>query len=155
MSRRRGNKRMRMWDSITYSKNMSLRKLQNSERLGSLLWCQICHHKESDMTWQLNNTNEDTGSNEGFGPGWSGERFRWKGRLPILWYKSLNPRQWAQYFECVTKHCFLKKQQQQQQQQLFSSEERELWLSLFSRFSWRMSKASGVGWVWKNQVTSC
>ena len=60
------------------------------------------------MTLQLNDTNEDTGSSEGSGPGWSRERFSWKGRLPILWCRSLNPRQGAQDFECVTKYCFLK-----------------------------------------------
>ena len=60
------------------------------------------------MTLQLNDTNEDTGSSEGSGPGWSRERFSWKGRLPILWGRSLNPRQGAQDFECVTKYCFLK-----------------------------------------------
>ena len=60
------------------------------------------------MTLQLNDTNEDTGSSEGSGPGWSRERFSWKGRLPILWCRSLNPRQGAQDFECVTKSCSLK-----------------------------------------------
>ena len=51
-----------------------------------------------------------TGSSEASGPGGSRERFRGKGKLPILLYKSLNPRQGAQDFECVTKHCFLKNQ---------------------------------------------
>ena len=49
------------------------------------------------------------GSSQACGPGGSGERFRWKGRLPILWCRCLNPRQWAQDFEGVTKYCFLKK----------------------------------------------
>ena len=62
------------------------------------------------MTQKLNNTNEDTGSRGACGPGGSGARYRWKGKLPILWHKSLNPRQGVQDFECVTKHCFLKKQ---------------------------------------------
>ena len=60
------------------------------------------------MTQQLNDTNEDTGSSEGSSPGWSRESLSWTGRLPILWCRSLNPRQGAQDFECVTKYCFLK-----------------------------------------------
>ena len=52
---------------------------------------------------------ESLGSSQACGPGGSGERFWWKGRLPILWCRSLNPRQGAQDFECVTKYCFLKK----------------------------------------------
>ena len=49
------------------------------------------------------------GSSEACGPGGSGERFRWKGRLPILWCRSLNSRQGAQDFEYVTKYSFRKK----------------------------------------------
>ena len=94
--------------------------LQNSERQGSLFCCHTCNHKVSDMTQQLNNTSEDTGSSEASGPVGSRERFRWKGKPLILWYKSLNPMQGAQDFECVTKHCFLKKQK------LFSAEVRAL-----------------------------
>ena len=99
--------------------DMSLRKLCKIVK-GSMFCCCTCNHKVSDMTQQLNNTSEDTGSSEASGPGGSRERFRWKGKLPILWYKSLNPRQGAQDFDCVTKHCFLKKQK------LFSAEVRAL-----------------------------
>ena len=84
---------------------------QNSERQGCLFCCHTCNHKMSDMTQKLNNTNENRRSSEASGPGRSGERFRWMGRLPILWCMSLNPRQGAQDIECVTKHCFLKKQE--------------------------------------------
>ena len=76
--------------------------------------------KESDMAQQLNNTSEDIGSSEGSSPGWSRESLSWTGRLPILWCRSLNPRQGAQDFECVTKHYFLKTQK------LFSPGERAL-----------------------------
>ena len=51
---------------------------------------------------------EALGSSQACGPGGSAERFRWKGRLPILWCSSLNPRQGAHNFECINKHCFLK-----------------------------------------------
>ena len=94
--------------------------LQNSERQGSLFCCQTCNHKGSDMTQQLKNTNEDTESTEGSGPGWSGERLERKGRPPILWCRSLNPRQGARDFECFTKHCFPKAQK------VFSAGERAL-----------------------------
>ena len=97
---------------------------RNSERQGGLFCCRTCNHKESDMAQQLNNTSEDIGSSEGSGPCWSGERFSWKGRLPILWCRSLNPRQGIQDFECVIKHCFLKKQKQKNK--LFLAEERAL-----------------------------
>ena len=54
---------------------------QNSERQGSLFCCRTCNHKVSDMTYQLNNTSEGTGSSEASSPGGSRERFRWKGKL--------------------------------------------------------------------------
>ena len=91
---------------------------QNSEEKGNLFFCHTCNHRVSDMTQQLNNTSEGKGSSEASGRGGSTERFRWKGKLPILWYKSLNPRHGTQDFECVTKYCFLKKQK------LFSAEVR-------------------------------
>ena len=53
--------------------------------------------------------------------GWSRERFHWKGRLHILWCRSLNPRKGAQDFECVTEHCFPKNKKK-----LFSAGERAL-----------------------------
>ena len=98
---------------------------RNSGRQGGLFCCRTCNDKESGMAQQLNDTNEDTGYSEGPGPGWSGERFSWKVRLPILWCRSLNPRQGAQDFECVTKHCFIKKQKQKKNK-LFSAGERAL-----------------------------
>ena len=54
---------------------------QNSERQGSLFCCRTCNHKVSDMTQQLNNTSEGTGSSEASGPCGSRETFRWKGKL--------------------------------------------------------------------------
>ena len=111
------------------------------------------YSKELDTTERLNWTDvqrtsesrqKSLGSSEACGPGGSGERFRWKRRLPILWCRSLNPRQGAQDFECITKYCFLKKTKN------CFLQEWELWLSLFSRFYWGMRKVSGVGWVCKN-----
>ena len=151
VGRRRGNKRMRLWDGITYSKDMSLQKLHEivKDREGCFVAEQVI---TKSQIWLSNWTIPIRIQ----GPlkalvlvGWSRERFHWKGRLHILWCRSLKPRQGAQDFECVTKHYFLKKTKN------CFLQERELWLSLFSRFYWGMSKGSGVGWVCKNQVTNC
>ena len=48
--RRRGRQRMRWLDSITDSMDMSLSKLQETVKLGSLVCCSPWGHKESVMT---------------------------------------------------------------------------------------------------------
>ena len=122
---------------------------------GNLEYCTPWYRKELDMTERLNWTNvqktsgsrqKSLGSSQACGPGGSGERFRWRGRIPILLCRCLNPRQGAQDFEYVTKFFFLTKQNKQ----TCFLQEWELWLSLFSRFYWGMWKESGVGWVCKN-----
>ena len=45
VGRRRGIKRMRRWDGVPDSMDMSLRKLQNSERQGSLFCCRTCNQR--------------------------------------------------------------------------------------------------------------
>ena len=128
----------------------------------NLACCTPWYSKEWDMTERLNWTDVQRtsgsrqmslGSSEACGPGGSGKRFSWKGRLPILWCSFLIPRQGAQEnfvlpnfedFECVTKYCFLKKQKN------YFLQDWELWLHLFSRLYWGMWKGSGVGWVCKN-----
>ena len=55
--RRRGQQRMRWLDSITDSIDMSLSKLQEMVKQGSMACCSPCSHKQSDMTEQLNNNN--------------------------------------------------------------------------------------------------
>ena len=37
--------------------DMNLGKLGNGEEQGSLVYCSLWGHKESDMTWPLNNNN--------------------------------------------------------------------------------------------------
>ena len=90
---------------------------------GNLAYCNPWYRKELDMTERLNWTNvqiisgnrqKPLGSSQSCGPGGSGERFRWKGRLPILWCRCLNPRQGAQDFEYVTKYFFLIKKKKKQ-----------------------------------------
>ena len=54
--RRRGWQRMRWLESITDSVDLNLSKLQEIvEDRWSLAWWNIWSHKQSDMTWQLNN----------------------------------------------------------------------------------------------------
>ena len=48
--RRRGRQRMRWLDGITDSMDMSLSKLQETVKLGSLVCCSPWGHKESVMT---------------------------------------------------------------------------------------------------------
>ena len=116
------------------------------------------YSKELDMTERLNWTDvqrtsgskqKSLGSSQACGPGGSGERFRWKGRLPILWCRSLNPRQGAQDLERVTEYCFLKKQTNKNKIKQTNKncflQDRELWLSLFSRFYCGVWKGYGVG----------
>ena len=135
--------------------------LEVGDGQGSLVCCTPYYSKK--LAWyskscelmyrgQSGSRQKSLGSSQACGPGGSGERYRWKGRLPILWCRSLNPRKGAQDFECVTEHCFPKNKKKNKNCFL---QERELWLSLFSRFYWGMLKGSGVGWVCKNQVTSC
>ena len=52
--RRRGGQRMRWLDGITNSMGMSLSKLQEIVRDGSLVGCGPWGRKESDTTEQLN-----------------------------------------------------------------------------------------------------
>ena len=125
---------------------------QNSESQGNLFCFRTCNHIESDMTQQLNNTNENRGSSQSCGPGGSGERFRWKGRLPILWCRSLNPRQGAQDFECVTKHCFLKTKQNKTK--LYSEGVRTL-PEFVLQILLRDVEGIWIGLSLQNQVTSC
>ena len=47
---------MRLLDGITDSMDMSLSKLEVGDGLGSLACCSPQGHKESDMTWQVNNS---------------------------------------------------------------------------------------------------
>ena len=49
-SRRRGQQRMRWLDGITDSMDMSLSKLGDGDRQGSLVCCSPWGHKESDTT---------------------------------------------------------------------------------------------------------
>ena len=152
LGRRRGVKRIRWWDDITDSMDMSLRKLHKIVKDREACFAAI-HIITNSQTWLSNwKIPMRTGSSKASCTGGSGERFGWKrgaGGLPIFWCRSLNPRQGAQDFECVTKLCFLKKQKN------CFLQERELWLSCFSRFYWWMWKGYGVGWVCKNKVTSC
>ena len=149
LDRRRGNKRMRLWDGITYSKDMNLRKLHKIVRDREA--CFVAEHIVTKSQTCLSNWTipvRTQGPSEGTGPGWSGERLSWKRRLP-----SSGAGPWIQDKEheilnvlpniVFQKHkkCFL--------------QEKELWLSLFSRFYWGMSNGSGVWWVYKYQVTSC
>ena len=53
-NRRRGQQRMRWLHGITYSMDMSLSRLWESEGQGILVCCSPWGHKESDMTEQLN-----------------------------------------------------------------------------------------------------
>ena len=53
--RRRGQQRMRWFDSITGSMDMSLSKLRERVRDGEAWRCRPWHGKESDTTSHLNN----------------------------------------------------------------------------------------------------
>ena len=53
--RRRGQQRMRWFDSITGSMDMSLSKLRERVRDGETWRCRPWHGKESDTTSHLNN----------------------------------------------------------------------------------------------------
>ena len=57
--RRREWQRMRWWDGITNSVNVSWEALGDGEGLESLVCCSPWGHIESDMTEQLNNNNRD------------------------------------------------------------------------------------------------
>ena len=108
--RRRGNKRMRLWDGITDLKDMTLKKV--SEIVKDREACFVAEHVITKSQIWLSNWTIPIRIQ---GPlkalvlvGWSRERFHWKRRLHILWCRSLNPRKGAQDFECVTEHCFPK-----------------------------------------------
>ena len=140
-------RQMRIWDGITYSKDMSLRKLH--EIVKDREACFVAKHViTKSQTWLSNWTipmrrqgpvkalvlvgvEKDLVGRGGFPSSGAGP-----------WIQTRSTRFWMCYqklFSKKTKNCFL--------------QESELWLSLFSRFYWRMSKRSGVGWVCKNQVT--
>ena len=53
--RRRGQQKIRWLDGITYSMDMSLSKLWEIVKQGSLACCSPWGHKESDTAEQLNN----------------------------------------------------------------------------------------------------
>ena len=53
--RRRRWQRNRWLDSVINPMEMNLSKLGDSEGQGSLASCSPWSHKESDMTWRLNN----------------------------------------------------------------------------------------------------
>ena len=55
--KRRERQRMRWLDRITDSVDLSLNNLRDSEGQESLVCCSPKGHKESDMTEQLNTTN--------------------------------------------------------------------------------------------------
>ena len=80
---RRGNKRMRLWDGITYSKDMHLRKLHEIVKDREAC-CVAKHVITKSQTWLSNwmIPVRTQGPSEGTGPGWSGERLSWKRRLP-------------------------------------------------------------------------
>ena len=113
------------------------------------------YSKELDMTERLNWTDvqrtsgsrqKSLGSRKTCGPCGRCERFRSKERLPIRWCRSLNPRQGAQDLEYVTEYCFLKKQNKTTTTTTKTFlQDRELWLSLFSRFYCGVWKGYGVG----------
>ena len=153
--RQRGRQKMKLLGGITNLMNMSLSKLQElvmdretrhaapHDIANSLTWLR-------DWTELLYRGHQGAGRSlwgpvKPVGPGGSSERCTWKGRHPILWCRSLNPRQGTQDVECVTKYCFLKKKKKK-----CFPKEWEVGLSLFSRFYWGMWKGSGVGWVCKN-----
>ena len=118
--RQRGRQKMKLLGGITDLMKMSLSKLRELV-MDRETWHAAAHDIAKSWTWQSVNWTDvqrisgsrqkSFRSNQACGPGRSGERFRWKGRLPILWCMSLNPRQGAQDFECATKYCFLKIQQ--------------------------------------------
>ena len=56
--KKQGRHKMRWLDGIIDSMDMSLKKLGNSERWGSLAWCSPCGLKGPDMTQRLNNNNK-------------------------------------------------------------------------------------------------
>ena len=152
---------MKLLGGITDLMKMSLSKLQELV-MDRETWHATPHDIAKSWTWlgdwtepnwtDVQSTSgsmqRSLGSSQACGPGGSGERFRWKGRLPILWCTCLNRRQGAQGFECVTKHCFVKNKLTNKKTCFL--QEWELRLSLFSRLYWGMWKESGVGWVCKN-----
>ena len=157
---------MKLLGGITDLMKMSLSKLQELV-MDRETWHATPHDIAKSWTWlgdwtepnwtDVQSTSgsmqRSLGSSQACGPGGRGERFRWKGRLPILWCRSLNPRQGAQNFEYVTKYCFLKKKKERKK--TCFPKEWEAWRNLFSRFYWGIWRGSGVDWVCKNYVTSC
>ena len=115
---------MKLLGGITDLMKMSLSKLQELV-MDRETWHATPHDIAKSWTWlgdwtepnwtDVQSTSgsmqRSLGSSQACGPGGSGERFRWKGRLPILWCRCLNPRQGAQDFEYVIKYYFLKKVQ--------------------------------------------
>ena len=55
--RRRGRQRMRWLVGITDSMDMGLSELRSRDGQGGLACCRPWGHRESDTTWQLNNSN--------------------------------------------------------------------------------------------------
>ena len=58
--RGRGGQRIRWFDGITNSMDMSEQTPGDNESEGSLPCCSSESHRESDRTWQLNNRNNNT-----------------------------------------------------------------------------------------------
>ena len=119
--RERGRQKMKLLGGIINLMNMSLSKLRELV-MNRETWHTASHDIEKSWIWlRLNWTNvqktsgsrqKSLGSSQACGPGGSGERFRWRGRIPILLCRCLNPRQGAQDFEYVTKYFFLNKTKQ-------------------------------------------
>ena len=146
---RRGIKRMRWWDGITDSMDMSLRKLHEIVKVKEACFAAI-HVITNSQTWLSNwkipmrtqsplkalvlvGVEKDLSGrgglpSSGAGPWIQDKEHEILNVLPNIVFQK-------------HKKCFL--------------QEKELWLSLFSRFYWGIWKGLGAGWVCKNQVTSC